>query len=426
MNSCVLLLHDVPENTEVGIDMKFWRVGKNFRGIKDIPLGFHFVYFSAVNADCKSGQRTGFVEWFTHPGFVAKRWVAVDEDFVDVPLTPSDVQRLTDNYEEVSLYLGPYPSECRRAWVALTNLVSPASLSRILPECGRVYSCTQFLSEPSSSQQRLALQPAPEVSSNPEDLLPKLQILPGTEIRFSKIPKNPLFPPNSNPTEITAHGIDQTYTLDSVLHVIAESATNLGATDVEINQPDCGNSLLLEERELLAELQFSYVTFLLIHVLDGWYQWRRIVQLLASCEEAICRRPQLYINLVSVLYHQLCSAAKSKEFLEDKTAVISTAELADLFFSEATGPRTNIAEPAFLPSVVRKLLRNILCTQMLDSGDGLLQSLRERAEGFCHSLEQRFHWGIKPEVLKKEENTADVFVDDVDWEGDEAPVIVQL
>ncbi|GAA35241.2 A1 cistron-splicing factor AAR2, partial [Clonorchis sinensis] len=380
----------------------------------------------AVNADCKSGQRTGFVEWFTHPGFVAKRWVAVDEDFVDVPLTPSDVQRLTDNYEEVSLYLGPYPSECRRGWVALTNLISPASLSRILPECGRVYSCTQFLSEPSSSQQRLALQPAAEVSSNPEDLLPKLQILPGTEIRFSKIPKNPLFPPNSNPTEITAHGIDQTYTLDSVLRVIADSATNLGPADVEVNQPDCGNSLLPEERELLAELQFSYVTFLLIHVLDGWYQWRRIVQLLANCEEAIYRRPQLYINLVSVLYHQLCSAAKSKEFLEDKTAAISTAELADLFFSETTGPRTNLAEPAFLPSVVRKLLRNILCTPTLDSGNGLLQSLRERAEGFCHSLEQRFHLGIKPEVLKKEKNTADVLVDDVDWEGDEAPVIVQL
>ncbi|RTG88981.1 uncharacterized protein DC041_0006488 [Schistosoma bovis] len=45
MKDCQLILHDVPENTELGIDLKFWRVGKHFKGIKDIPLGVHFVYY---------------------------------------------------------------------------------------------------------------------------------------------------------------------------------------------------------------------------------------------------------------------------------------------------------------------------------------------------------------------------------------------
>lgn len=44
MVTCSLLLFDVPENTEIGIDLKFWRVGKLFKGIKDIPLGFHYLY----------------------------------------------------------------------------------------------------------------------------------------------------------------------------------------------------------------------------------------------------------------------------------------------------------------------------------------------------------------------------------------------
>ena len=41
----VLVLVDVPERTEVGIDYNCWTVGPRFRGIKMIPPGFHFVFY---------------------------------------------------------------------------------------------------------------------------------------------------------------------------------------------------------------------------------------------------------------------------------------------------------------------------------------------------------------------------------------------
>ena len=41
----VLVLLDVPERTEVGIDYNCWTVGPRFRGIKMIPPGFHFVFY---------------------------------------------------------------------------------------------------------------------------------------------------------------------------------------------------------------------------------------------------------------------------------------------------------------------------------------------------------------------------------------------
>ena len=41
----VLILHEVPEGTEFGIDYHSWTVGPKFRGIKMIPPGVHFVYY---------------------------------------------------------------------------------------------------------------------------------------------------------------------------------------------------------------------------------------------------------------------------------------------------------------------------------------------------------------------------------------------
>ena len=40
-----LVLLDVPERTEFGIDYNSWTVGPKFKGVKMIPPGFHFIYY---------------------------------------------------------------------------------------------------------------------------------------------------------------------------------------------------------------------------------------------------------------------------------------------------------------------------------------------------------------------------------------------
>lgn len=40
-----LVLLDVPEKTEFGIDYNSWTVGPKFRGVKMVPPGFHFVFY---------------------------------------------------------------------------------------------------------------------------------------------------------------------------------------------------------------------------------------------------------------------------------------------------------------------------------------------------------------------------------------------
>ena len=41
----VLVLLDVPERTEFGIDYNCWSVGPKFKGVKMIPPGLHFIYY---------------------------------------------------------------------------------------------------------------------------------------------------------------------------------------------------------------------------------------------------------------------------------------------------------------------------------------------------------------------------------------------
>jgi hypothetical protein len=48
------VLKDVPHGTEVGIDMQAWNTGDRFLGIKLIPPGIHFLYYSAVNTGDRS------------------------------------------------------------------------------------------------------------------------------------------------------------------------------------------------------------------------------------------------------------------------------------------------------------------------------------------------------------------------------------
>ena len=55
-NGAFLILLDVPAGTEIGIDLHSWRTGNEFRGIKMIPSGMHFVYWSSVSKEGSIGN----------------------------------------------------------------------------------------------------------------------------------------------------------------------------------------------------------------------------------------------------------------------------------------------------------------------------------------------------------------------------------
>ena len=45
----IFLFLNVPLKTEIGIDYNSWQTGPNFRVVKLIPPGLHFIYFSPTD-----------------------------------------------------------------------------------------------------------------------------------------------------------------------------------------------------------------------------------------------------------------------------------------------------------------------------------------------------------------------------------------
>ncbi len=60
----IFLFLDVPQNMEFGIDYNSWRTGPNFKGVKMIPPGIHFIYFNVTDKHGSIGLRNGFFHNF--------------------------------------------------------------------------------------------------------------------------------------------------------------------------------------------------------------------------------------------------------------------------------------------------------------------------------------------------------------------------
>lgn len=52
-------------------------------------------------------------------------------------------------------------------------------------------------------------------------------------------------------------------------------------------------------------MQFAFICFLIGNVYDAFEHWKRLLNILCRSEDAIRKYQDLYINLISVLYHQL-------------------------------------------------------------------------------------------------------------------------
>ncbi|NXQ69595.1 AAR2 protein, partial [Quiscalus mexicanus] len=164
----------------------------------------------------------------------------------------------------------------------------------------------------------------------------------GTQIRFSELPRQ-AFPDGASPEEITRHSMDLSYALQRVM---------------EQRYP--GRPL-----GLLAELQFAFICFLIGNVYDAFEHWKRLLNILCRSEEAMGKYQDLYINLISVLYHQL-------------------NEIPADFFVDI------VSQDNFLTSTLQVLF-SCTCSSAVD------EALRNKAEKFKAHLTKKFRWDFEAE-----------------------------
>lgn len=121
----ILIVLKVPEGTEFGMDMKSWNTGEKFRGVKMIPPGIHYVFFSAISeATGEKSPRTGFFHYFRVGEVLVKKWDKTNECISKDDVNEEEVVGLKENLRALDNFLGPYPYSIHEKWLNLTTHIS--------------------------------------------------------------------------------------------------------------------------------------------------------------------------------------------------------------------------------------------------------------------------------------------------------------
>ncbi|CAL4071596.1 unnamed protein product [Meganyctiphanes norvegica] len=344
-----LLITGMPVGTEFGIDMNSWNVGEKFKGVKMIPPGLHFVYFSAVNRQGDVAPRTGFFHVFKQRELLVRTYDPVNEDLNPDDTNPDQVERIRANLKDLDKNLGAYPLDSWRKWVSFTQHISEQQLLQMLPLSGKIYSAPQLVAAKPTDMETSATSPEPGKQTRD---LPEMEVKPGTEFGFVKIPKKP-YKDGASPAEMTKYSMDSSYIVGQLLGQVKNPV------------------------DLVGELQFSFVCFLVGQVWEGWEHWRKLVEALCRAEETLLANPDLYNKVLSTLHFQIHEVPE------------------DLF--------VDIVESNnFLASVLSTLFANIH-----DSAGNLPTNLVAKARKFKNHIQTKYKWDLSIEM------------------EDDAPVVVQ-
>ncbi|XP_076249706.1 protein AAR2 homolog [Calliopsis andreniformis] len=362
VEGATLVILNVPSGTEFGIDLKSWNTGDNFKGVKMIPPGFHFVHYSATDKYGETAPKIGFLHTFKKSEFLVRRWDIKEED-ISLEVAPEEiVHRLKDNLKELDKFLGCYPYDIWKKWKELTNRISPNLVERCSPICGFVRSalelehCTDATRpKGGKSSPRQRRRGGLTIEEKEEELLPDLKPKPGTELRLSKLPdKN--YPDGASPSEITRHSLDSTYALDTLLNTLTDPI------------------------EIIGEMQLAFVCFLVGQSLDAFEHWKKLISLVCGADSAILKRRAIYMDFMKVLETQLTYVPEDM--------------LCDI-----------VASNNFVYCNLRKLFANIQINSELDG------RLKCYASRFRDRLSTKFLWDFSN--LEEEA-------------GEDAPVIISL
>ncbi|XP_044761597.1 protein AAR2 homolog [Coccinella septempunctata] len=359
----VFIFLDVPKETEFGIDFQLWNTNENFRGIKMIPPGLHYIFYSSVSRTGDVAPRSGFFYNFRKGEVVVRKWDAKEEDLSDYKATEEEIASFRRNIRTMDNFLACYPFDIYAKWVSLTENISDKQITKLIPLSGIVRSALELQGCSDADRPRQENTSPVEVKKRKrsstscvddteDSLLPKMKIKGGTELRFTDFPEKH-YPEGSTPSDITQHSLDSSYILECMI--------------CKYEPPS----------DIVGELEFCFICFLVGHSLEAFEQWRKLIHLFCSCESAITKYRRIYHMLLNVL--KLHISEIPEEFLAD---IVSNN---NFFYLE-----------------MRELFRNIGNS----NADGELKS---RANRFKEFLTEKFSWNFE-HLDSEDEEDAPVIV----------------
>lgn len=282
----VLFITGVPKGTEFGIDLCSYVIGDNFRGVKMIPPGPHYVWCAATGPYGDIAPRVGFSYFFQEQELMVREWDANNEELRERQINEPEleIKRLRDNLKMLDAFLAPYDFRYCGDWRKLTDTITKQCVHKCRPALGTIRTNMELLSCSDEERPRGPLAEAhPSMTSklvnDENDLLPQLKPVEGTAPRFSHIPER--IPKHSTPSEVSKHSLD-------CIHACNELLKNF-------NPP----------QDLIQEIQMSFVFFLVGYSVESLAFWRKVLSLLSHSEEAISKYRLLFMKYSEVLVYQL-------------------------------------------------------------------------------------------------------------------------
>jgi A1 cistron-splicing factor AAR2 len=210
----IIVLLESPPGMEVGIDLKSWKVGQKFKGIKLIPPGFHVVYYSSSNKEGGFGTRSAFFCYTKPSEIITRGWCTETEKFNDGMVLS------TDKYE-LDRFLGPYPVESYQTWMRMTKYISEDLLNKVIPsKCFTSMTQSRFSSVPEFSSGYLNEKEGiplrrTTAEANDEDFLV-----------FTPFDLKKSYPENAPPDVITKYSMDKSFLLSQVIQISFNGGKN--------------------------------------------------------------------------------------------------------------------------------------------------------------------------------------------------------
>jgi len=273
----------VPAGTQFGLDMNSWTVGDQFMGIKMIPPGIHFVHYSPGGNEASStGARTGFFYNFNKGEMLVRKWDVSIGDIVD-DVSDEDKVRMKADYKNIDKHLGVYPYHSWSKWISLSGHISTATMLRLEPRTAKISSAADLI---------------PGVAGSEDQADPRLPLMvnrPDSSIRYTSLTAR-RYPEGSTPAEITRHGLDGTFQLIEFIATLEKmygDQVSSSMRDQDIT------------REVLGEIQFAFLCFLVGMNYDSFEQWKKLVVMMCSCDEGLVKYQQLFLDFISDLYFQM-------------------------------------------------------------------------------------------------------------------------
>ncbi|KAJ0256105.1 hypothetical protein HA466_0091140 [Hirschfeldia incana] len=285
-HGATLLFLDVPQHTLIGIDTQMFTVGPAFKGIKMIPPGIHFVFYSSSTRDGKEFSPTiGFFIDVAPSQVIVRKWNQQDEWLAKVSEEEEERYSQAVKSLEFDKHLGPYNLSQYGAWKHLSNYITKDVIEKFEPVGGEItviYEAAILEGGPKTEMER-ALDAQMKKSKSGASSSSSTEQPKGNRFYYTSIPRI-IKHKGMSGQELTSLNLDKTQLLESVL-----SKEYKASEDV-----------------LLGELQFSFVAFLMGQSLESFMQWKSLVSLLLGCTEAPFQtRSELFTKFTKVIYHQL-------------------------------------------------------------------------------------------------------------------------